>query len=237
MGRQIKKREKVTGERLDDANRLYALYKQRVRTAKISQDEFGEANEIGTASAVSQYLNGYIPLNMEVAIKFAKGLRCAVEDFSPSLASKLQSSDDTLTHANVVPLPTTRGRVPMISWVQAGCWMEVVDNFAPGMADEWIDVEIEVRKHTFALTVRGDSMSPRFPDGMILVVEPDIQADNGDFVIAKNGNNEATFKQLVIDGGVWYLKPLNERYPIMQVGSDTIIVGVVREAIHKIRLK
>lgn len=115
--------------------------------------------------------------------------------------------------------------------------MEAVDNFAPGQAEEWADTEVTVGRHTYALVVKGDSMAPDFPEGMRLVVEPDMSADNGDFVIAKNGDNEATFKQLVMDGGVFYLKPINPRYPILTVGPDTQIVGVVREALHRRRLK
>lgn len=52
-------------------------------------------------------------------------------------------------------------------------------------------------------------------------------------MIARN-DDEATFKQLVKDGGDWYLKPLNERYSIKPLGSFHII-GVVCEAIRKFR--
>lgn len=61
----------------------------------------------------------------------------------------------------------------------------------------------------------------------VIVVEPDIQAEHGDFVVAKNGG-DATFKQLWKDGVDWYLKPLNNRYPIKLLG-DSAIIGVVRE--------
>jgi SOS-response transcriptional repressor LexA len=55
-----------------------------------------------------------------------------------------------------------------------------------------------------------------------------------DYVVAKNGEEEATFKQLVRDGADLYLKPINERYPIKPLGKDKI-VGVVREMIQKFR--
>ena len=64
-------------------------------------------------------------------------------------------------------------------------------------------------------------------------MEPEMDFMPGDYVIAKNGG-EATFKQLVKDGGDWYLKPLNPQYPTKLLG-DSRIIGVVRESIMKFR--
>lgn len=136
--------------------------------------------------------------------------------------------------SNTEPGPGLSGKVPLISWVQAGAWSHVIDLLQPGEAFEWIDTTVTVQAHTFALRVTGDSMEPDFPAGMILVVEPEMDAHPGDFVIVKNGDDEATFKQLVRDGADLYLKPLNQRYPIKPLGSSRI-VGVVREAVRKLR--
>ena len=126
-------------------------------------------------------------------------------------------------------------KIPVISWVQAGDYQEAVDNYAPGQSDEIIESAIQVKRHTFALKVRGDSMEPDFPDGCYIIVEPDMEAQPGDFVIAKNGDQEATFKQLVKDGSDWYLKPINPRYPLKPISTGSVICGVVREMIKKYR--
>ena len=76
----------------------------------------------------------------------------------------------------------------------------------------------------------GDS----FPEGSVLIVEPDIAPKSGDYVIAKSRNGETTFKHLVKDGGVFYLRPLNPRYPIKPLGQSQIL-GVVREFSKKFR--
>jgi SOS-response transcriptional repressor LexA len=136
---------------------------------------------------------------------------------------------------NTAPGPALRGQVPLISDVQAGMYKEYVDNLYPGDGGlELIPTSVPVKRHTFALRVTGDSMLPEFHEGMILVVEPEMDALPGDFVIAKNGDEETTFKQLVKDGGDWYLKPLNERYPIKPLGQSTII-GVVRAVEKRFR--
>jgi hypothetical protein len=56
----------------------------------MSQEEFGAAFSLGTQGMVWQYLNGYTPLNIEAAAKFARGLRCTIRDISPQMADELE---------------------------------------------------------------------------------------------------------------------------------------------------
>lgn len=136
--------------------------------------------------------------------------------------------------ANTSQAPERKGRVPLISSVEAGNWSHAADLLQPGEGHEWIETGVTIQSHTFALRVEGDSMEPEFAPGTILIVEPEMDAYPGDFVIAKNGDQEATFKQLVRDGADLYLKPLNPRYPIKPLGHNRII-GVVREAVKRYR--
>src|SRR5262249_34916076 len=101
---------------------------------------------------------------------------------------------------------------------------------------EWVETTVQARELTFAVRAIGDSMEPDFPEGTILIVEPNMEARHGDFVIAKSGD-DATFKQLVRDGGYWYLKPLNPRYPLTAIGTECHghVVGVVRAAERRFR--
>ncbi len=148
----------------------------------------------------------------------------------------LKSGDGEMsTLSSIEEGPDLRGRVPLISWVQAGAFSEAIDLTHPGFAEEFIDTTVKARSHTFALRVSGDSMEPDFPAGTILIVEPELEAHANDFVIVKNGAEEATFKQLVRDGSDWYLKPLNSRYPIKPWDQSIHIVGVVRASERKFR--
>jgi SOS-response transcriptional repressor LexA len=131
--------------------------------------------------------------------------------------------------------PDVRGAVPLLSDVQAGNYKMHVDNFHPGDGgEERIATTVPVKRHTFALRVSGDSMEPEFPPGTVLIVEPELEPQPGDFVIAKNPDGETTFKQLTRDAGEWFLKPLNDRYPIKPLGSGKI-VGVVRAVERRFR--
>lgn len=145
--------------------------------------------------------------------------------------------------SNVGIGPDRGGRVPLISWVQAGAFATVVDNLHPGDAEEWIETTVPVHQHTYALRVYGDSMTnpagdPTFPEGSIIVVEPDAIGSAaemvGRFVIVKrNGDGEATFKQLVKDGGELFLRPLNPQYPMLKLKETDQICGVVREKVMR----
>ncbi len=149
---------------------------------------------------------------------------------TPSVLLSNQSTIEEAAAAynNVLPGPELRGRVPLISWVQAGQWSEAADPYAAGVAEDWILTGAKVGPHAYALRVRGDSMEPEFSEGDILIVDPDVQPTNGRFVIVRlDDAQEATFKQLVTDGGRQYLKPTNPRYPIIEVNENATFCGAI----------
>jgi SOS-response transcriptional repressor LexA len=162
-------------------------------------------------------------------------------DKLPILARAVRRTIDQLYsgRSNTSIGPEIQGKVPLISWVQAGNFSQAVDNNHPGVADEWIETTVPVHRHTYALRVKGDSMTnpngePTFPHGQIIIVEPDaIDAPAklvGSFVIVRrNGDDEATFKQVVRDGGKYFLKPLNPQYQMIELQEHDEFCGVVRE--------
>ena len=171
-------------------------------------------------------------------------------DKLPTLARAVRETVDYLltgrgkrSSSNTEQGPEIKGRVPLISWVQAGEFSQVVDNFHPGDAEEWVETTVPIHQHTYALRIRGDSMTnphgePTFPDGSVIVVEPDAIGDLpqmlGQYVIVKrNGDGEATFKKLVQDAGRYYLKPLNPQYPTLELKESDIFCGVVRERVMR----
>lgn len=76
----------LTPEQKADAERLMAIFKrQQGLTQAVLADELGFSNQ----SAVSQYLKGKIPLNVDAAIKFATKFGCAVSEFSPLIQAEI----------------------------------------------------------------------------------------------------------------------------------------------------
>lgn len=128
---------------------------------------------------------------------------------------------------NVTSGPELRGKVPLISWTTAGTWADVEDWHPVGNGEEWVYTTARVGPHAFALRVIGDSMEPRIPDGSIVILDPDKSFHHGAIVLAKRTTDQqATLKQLWYDGATPQLRPLNPRYPILDMPPDTRIIGV-----------
>ena len=80
----------------------------------------------------------------------------------------------------------------------------------------------------FALRVLGDSMAPEFKEGHIIIIEPDGEIKSGSYVFAMY-DDEYIFRQLVIENDQHFLKPLNDKYPILNISSLDAIKGVVTQ--------
>jgi SOS-response transcriptional repressor LexA len=206
--------------------------KERRKALELSQERLGALAGLDQ-TVISKLERGDVQETAKIA-ELAHALDCdalwlATGKGAPDIKNKNKPRHDL----HQAPL---RGRVPLISLVAAGHFGESVDNFAPGSADEWVDTTVPVKRHTYALRVSGDSMtnpagSPSFPEGVIIIVEPEEEARNKSYVIVRQNGEETTFKQLVIDGGRTYLKPLNPRYPIMEIAPDAVICGVVKQMV------
>lgn len=160
--------------------------------------------------------------SFDVVMKILKALHVDLQEF-------LQETGYLPPNIEPVAMRKTRP-VPIISWVMAGNWQTVCDNFQPGEADDWIETEIK-GKNVFALKIKGDSMEPEFKEGEIVVVNPHVEAKANDYVVVRNDEEEATFKQLKIYGETRVLHPLNPKYPDIELkkGDRYIIVGKIAE--------
>lgn len=209
--------------------------KLKRKSAKMTQEELAKKTGV-TKSAISQYESGLTKkMDGDKLLLIAKSLSVSAEWLIYGKDQYTVQKKDNLPYSivNTEPGPDIIGRVPLISWVQAGHWAEIIDNHLPGQADEWRLTTAKVSKNAFALRVKGDSMtnphgSPSIPEGYIIIVDPHKQAENGDLIVARlDDSKEATFKKLVIDGSKRYLKPLNPAYPVIEINGNCTICGKV----------
>lgn len=129
--------------------------------------------------------------------------------------------------------------VPLISFVQAGDFKEAIMN----AQDEFVATYAgNLGGHAFALEVVGDSMYPEFKAKDKIIVDPDVDPIPGDYVIAQNGSDEATFKKYKPRGfdenGREYfeLVPLNDNYPTLDSRfQDIKILATVIDHIRNLR--
>lgn len=153
----------------------------------------------------------------------------------PVFDESIGKETPTLAERNVTDRVAAR-RLPVISWVQAGDWSEIVDNFQPGDADEWVQCPFPSSDLSFVLKVVGQSMyNPggdlSFREGDYISVDPQREPVHRSLVIAKHtGDQSATFKQLLIENdGKILLHAINPSWPnrYITVDEHTTIVGVV----------
>ena len=114
----------------------------------------------------------------------------------------------------------------------------------PSPAQDYMGDEIDLnkvlirhREATFYVRVLGDSMTDAgILDGDLAVVDKEIDAQDGDFVIAFV-DGDFTIKQFRKDksGFFGWLVPWNKHYPRIRVDSsnDFIVWGVVTYVIHQ----
>jgi SOS-response transcriptional repressor LexA len=123
---------------------------------------------------------------------------------------------------------------PVIDYVSAGDWGLMNKPYAAESA-QFEPISDDDGDAVFWLEVIGDSMTgttgQSVPEGYLIKVDPSVKPKHGSLVVAKlDESAEATFKKLVIDSGLQFLKPLNPSYPTIQIGKNGRIVGVVTEA-------
>lgn len=146
--------------------------------------------------------------------------------------------------SNVTSVPFGKRPIPVISYVQAGLLSDINDPYAPGDGFAIEICEDDLGRFAFALEIEGDSMLPEFRPGDRVIIDPDVNPMPGDFVVAKNSHQKATFKKYRPRGmneqgaQVFELVPLNEDYPTMRSDIEQLrIIGTMVEHRKKYRRK
>ena len=124
-------------------------------------------------------------------------------------------------------------RIPVLGKIPAGIPIEMIEDVL-----DYEDISPDMLrggKEYFALKVKGDSMSPKFLEGDILIVRKQDDCENGDFAIVAVNGYDATFKKVIKKENCIILQPLNPNFEPVIYDNDQIatlpvhILGVVVE--------
>ncbi|WMD23329.1 XRE family transcriptional regulator [Achromobacter seleniivolatilans] len=204
MGENIRQRRKALGWTiLELANRI--------------------GSDVGNLSRLERGKQGF---SDEILAKIADALGCSVGELFTGAPAE----------SNIQVAAIGSRRIPLLSYVQAGALSESVVPYPSPSPDDWLLTDLDLSRNAFALRIKGLSMySPMneesFNEGDIVVIDPAVEPLPGDFVVAKNGDHEATFKKYrprgVTERGemVFELVPLNPDYP--SVRSDVSAVQII----------
>jgi SOS-response transcriptional repressor LexA len=129
-------------------------------------------------------------------------------------------------------LPALVTMVPLLSWQTAQAWPKIAaqENNAPCLPV----LSAYASAQAFALLIENDvmesSQSISFPQGCFIIVDPLREVSPHQYVLVRSQRQgQLLFRQLVLDGGRSYLKPLNPRYPITAFPNDGEYLGVVTQ--------
>ena len=176
---------------------------------------------------VNQFIqeNGYSPSVREIGA--AVGLRstASVSYHLQALQEKgLLQAPEAKGRKRALVTGSRPGQIPIVGLVTAGMPILAVENQEGTIS--WNE------PGCFALRVRGDSMiNAAILSGDLVVVRPQQNADDGQIVVARIGD-EATVKRLRRRSGQVWLMPENDNYEPID-GTEAEIIGIVRAVVRE----
>lgn len=121
------------------------------------------------------------------------------------------------TAGNIEHVATSHA-VPVINKVSAGYPRDFTDlSYPRGVADEYVGCPDIFDRDAFAARVHGDSMTPKYSEGDIVIFSPAAQPKDGDDCFVRFADGHTTFKRAFFEQDekgqqVIRLQPRNERY-------------------------
>ncbi|HCB1929587.1 TPA: LexA family transcriptional regulator [Proteus mirabilis] len=204
----MKKVNEVIGERLKSIR----------ESRRLSQAQLAKLCGYSAASRIGNYELGERKISADDAIVISEAL-----GISPAELMFGSQSEQVIKNYEY----------PLFTKVQAGAFSTEFNSYTQKDAVSWIPTAKKASERSFWLEVEGQSMTappggkPSFPEGMLILVDPEEEVEFGDFCVARLLNDEFTFKRLIREGGVEYLEPLNPRYDLIPINGNCTIIGKV----------
>lgn len=118
-------------------------------------------------------------------------------------------------------------RLPIISWEQARDWQETVNKLSYSNWSDWCSTNFPVSNSAYALQVMVKTLAPPFTEGAAVIVEPNLQPEDGDtVVIHSSGMNAVALRRWMIDAGEIWLAPLQTSIGATKLGNNHAVCGV-----------
>lgn len=208
------------------------------KTAGLTQNQIAEA--VGISQPTYQALESGKVKKTSYMIEIAKVLRVNSNwlatgqgemTVKPTIDELRLKMDEIQGKVNGVERANLVKMLPVINEVQAGKFTEIGDD----VFDEYVPAH--PKDGDYWLRVKGDSMTPDFKQGDLILVGKDLTAVTGNYVVALIADDpKATFKKYreCFDDGKPYhqLIALNEFYPPIDSRAKPFeVIGVVLE--HK----
>ena len=213
-----------------------ALVRTKLRELKLTQEKLAE--RVGASQGgVGHWLNKRRQPDLSTMNNVLHAL--GLEHLEVALVIRERSTGEEGVAANDYTYDITSAyRYPVSDWLSAGQPLKEESSQGYRRATVFEVSDHYAKGDAFWLQVTGDAMtSPvgvSVPQGMMILVDPDIEPEPGKMVVARTPDSEAvTFRQLIEESGQRYLKPLNPTYPKTLLDEHCHILGVVVQATTK----
>lgn len=231
-------RTPLSADQIEDAERLRAIYKIRVKESKLrgddpplNQTEVGERCEWKSAqSAFSQYMNAKVALNLDAVIRLSKALACEPAEISPSLARgiRISNSEDTQIDPSREAANTPLMAGSEIQSADESMYDLIVQysaKAAAGRGEE--NAHVEVRgtlafkkswikrkglkvENLAVIFASGHSMDPTIRDWDALLIDTSAKTlKNGKVFAFSDRESETIVKRAMKEGDSWLLRSDN----------------------------
>lgn len=188
-------------------------------------------------SHISQLVKGHGSFGERAARNLEKKI-----GWSPNFLDQNASTKDVDSESNVLFTDKPLRKIPILDFVQAGRFREVIYDGSNILGHTYSDYEGCKPEDIFSVQISGNSMNPRFFENDNIVVDPNLVPQPGDYVVAENGDYEVTFKKYRVTGydeygrDIFELVPLNPDFGILSSTKNNLrIIGVVVRYVQNLR--
>lgn len=176
---------------------------QKMKEQRLSQNKLAKAAQLSQAG-ISAIISGQVSPKEVTLSAIANALNCSVSELMGELAPGI--------------IPIVRKSVPIIGSIACGERVNP-DTEADGYADLPDGISAD-----FALRCRGDSMTPTFNNGDLVLIRQQPDVNNGQ-IAAVNIDGETTLKHLYHqDGGILLVADNPAFAPVFVPAEKEIIV-------------
>lgn len=120
------------------------------------------------------------------------------------------ANTDLEAHILTTYSPTTSAKIPVYGCIPAGIPLEAIE-----CVEGYVDIPDEWLKSGdtfFALRVRGDSMSPKYLDGDLIILKRQSDCESGQDAAVRVNGDDATLKKVIKQQFGIMLQPINPEY-------------------------
>lgn len=129
---------------------------------------------------------------------------------------------EDLSAAFSVPRPS--GKIPIISWAQAGPDGFFEDSHLTGSGFGEINRPYDVSDpNAYALIISGDSMVPKFEPGDVILVSPNMGVRTGDYAVARLKDGTVAAKRVKAKNSHFILESINPDYPPVDCPAEEVV--------------